>query len=65
VNGCFNRAPFKESMKVQDGWIDYCNSRMPKMIDVPFRMSKDCEYQKHDKYNAALTGARDQGPGAR
>lgn len=51
MNGCFNRAPFKESMKVQDGWIDYGNSRMPRMIDVPFRMSKDCEYQKHDKYN--------------
>jgi len=38
-------------MKVQDGWIDYGSSRAQKMIDVPFRMSKDCEYQKHDKYN--------------
>lgn len=51
MNGCFNRQPFRESMKVQDGWIDYGNSRIPLMVDSPFRMSKACEYQKHDKYN--------------
>jgi len=62
MNGCYNREPFRESIKVQDGWIDYVNSRMPKMIDAPFRMSKECEYQKHDKYNDRNNRPASAGP---
>lgn len=41
---CHNRAPFKPSMRVQDGWQDIGASRIPVMVDVPFVMSMDCEY---------------------
>jgi len=51
--GCFNREPFKETMRVQDGWIwkDNRHTRIPKMVSLKFSMSKKCEYQKDDKYN--------------
>lgn len=60
MNGCFNRDPFKERMYVQDGWrfveLDVgktftVSTKIPNMVEAPFRMSKNCEYKKHDKYN--------------
>lgn len=50
--GQYNRGPFKETVWMQDGWTHSPNAttRLPKMIHVPFRMSKDCEFQKSDQY---------------
>lgn len=52
MNGCHNRADYKPSYWVQDG---YYNSepgmppaRIPRMVEVPFTMSPDCEYTKSD-----------------
>ena len=36
--GCFNRAPFPENYITSHGEI------------IPFRMARDCQYQKDDKY---------------
>ena len=42
---CKDRAPFAESVEMIDGWE---NAWLPHRIDVPFRMSPDCEYSKSD-----------------
>lgn len=39
--GCHNRKPFKQFLKVQDGWHESGNR---KMKTIPFRMSHECEY---------------------
>lgn len=51
MNGCYNRAPLKPTVRMQDGWHEYWDKRVPKMVEVPFRNSPDCEYSKHDRYN--------------
>lgn len=43
-HGCFNRAPFKASLKVPDGWWDDGVQRIAKLITIPFRMAMDCQY---------------------
>lgn len=48
--GCKDHAPFADSTKVQDGfgWMVGRVFRVPKMVDVPFRMSKECNYRHSD-----------------
>jgi hypothetical protein len=41
---CHNRGAFAPSMAVQDGWYMDGYTRTPRMVPMPFRMSKDCEY---------------------
>lgn len=47
-NGCFNRAPFAQRIRMQDGWAESETSRRPVMIEVPFVMAKDCRYTHTD-----------------
>jgi hypothetical protein len=47
-NGCFNRAPFSQRVRMQDGWAESETSRRPVMIEVPFVMEKDCRYTHSD-----------------
>lgn len=42
---CKNRGEFAPSVTVQDGKL---NSWAPRMVEMPFRMSKVCEYVKSD-----------------
>lgn len=54
-NGCFDRAPLKARVEVQNGWED--NAR--RMIIIPYPMTKTCQYQADDKYNdPACTGCK-------
>lgn len=51
--GCHNRAPFKATLQVQDGWAgvvlgDGTPSRAPAMKTVPFRNVPDCQYKDTD-----------------
>lgn len=52
MNGCHNRADYKPSYWVQDGYYDsepgMPLARIPRMVEVPFTMSPDCEYTKSD-----------------
>ena len=45
--GCHNRAPFNESLMVQDGYFpadaDY---RVQRMVKIPDPMTKDCQFSK-------------------
>lgn len=43
-NGCFNRAPFAQRIRMQDGWAESESSRRPVMIEVLFAMAKDCQF---------------------
>lgn len=52
LNACHNRAPFRTSQAVQDGWFMDGVSRTPRMVSIPFRMSPDCEYSKSDLVQA-------------
>jgi hypothetical protein len=42
--GCFNRAPFRESMPVQAGWYCDGHTRTPRMQPSPFRMARECQF---------------------
>lgn len=46
LNGCHNHEPFRTTMKVQDGYTEGGSHRIAHMVEVPFRMSFQCEYQK-------------------
>lgn len=63
MNGCNGRAPFKDVMHVQDGWLTHAVQRgdqialerTPKIVEVPFRMSMDCQYTQDD-----MVGSKDK-----
>lgn len=41
--GCHNRAPYRETLVVQDGWsIDGTR----RTVEIPFRMSRECRYDR-------------------
>ena len=46
-NGCFNRLDYQDQTLFG---IDSATGKIIKIV-IPHRMSKDCEYQKTDKYN--------------
>lgn len=43
-NSCHNRAPFRDTSRVQGGWIESGPSRVPVMKEIPFRMTRECVY---------------------
>lgn len=45
MNGCFSREPFNLTTKMQDGWVYVDNTRLPHIVEVPFRMSKTCQFK--------------------
>ena len=59
MNGCHNRADYKPSYLAQDGYYDsepgMPLARIPRMVEVPFRMSPGCQYTKSE------LGQRDAG----
>lgn len=42
--GCHNHSPFRTSFPAQDGWFMDGVTRVARMVPVPFRMAKDCQY---------------------
>lgn len=44
MNGCYNRAPLRPAMPVQNGWRPSGSSREPVMVWIPNRMTMDCQY---------------------
>jgi hypothetical protein len=52
--GCKDRAPFVTGYWARDGYAEDYNGdisvALPKVAWIPHRLSKDCEYSKHDKY---------------
>lgn len=62
MNGCHNREPFKSTTLMQDGWVNVHGIRIPKMIEVPFRMSTTCNYQAdpmgYGQKDPACTGCK-------
>lgn len=47
-NGCHNREPFKQTMKVQDGYIEGGPYRVAETVETPFRMANECQYTLSD-----------------
>jgi hypothetical protein len=56
LNACHNRKPFRDTLRVQDGWADSSLSRLPVMKEVPFRNSRECIYSTDP-----LVGSKDPG----
>jgi len=53
-HSCHNREPFKQSLRVQDGWL---GGALRNMKQIQFRMSNECEWSKeHD--DDKCTGCR-------
>jgi hypothetical protein len=44
-NGCFDRAPLKSRVMVQDGWNQSGDTRTPRMVIIPDPMTKTCQYR--------------------
>lgn len=42
--GCFNRPEFKHVYPAQDGWWLDNDTRVAKVVSVPFRMNFSCQY---------------------
>lgn len=42
--GCHNRREYKDKLIVQDGWWLDGHSRIAKVRQIPFAMSRDCKY---------------------
>ena len=50
--GCFNRPSLAGVVRVQSGYkFSGHNSRADNMVLIKNPMTKDCQYQKDDKYN--------------
>ena len=47
-NGCHSRTPYRDFTWVQDGWLTNGQSRQPRMVQIPFRMARDCQYTNTD-----------------
>lgn len=48
-HGCYNRAPFRDHFLAQDGSVEWTpvatgQRLIPVFVEVPFRMSPDCNY---------------------
>lgn len=48
---CFNRPPYKDTIVVQDGWINQefpfiGKTRTPRMVEIDDPMSKACQQNK-------------------
>ena len=47
--GCHNRQPLgSRPIPAQDGWFVDGVTRTPRLVPLPFRMAKACEYAKAD-----------------
>ena len=53
--GCFSRAPLRSGDPVQDGWFIDGVTKVPKLVGLPFRMKRDCQYTLDP-----LVGSQDQ-----
>jgi hypothetical protein len=47
---CHNRAPFKDTLVVQDGWYmrDGADTRAPRMKTIQFKNERSCIYTTSD-----------------
>lgn len=45
LHGCFNHKPFLSSLLVQDGYHESGDTRLPRYVRIPFRMSTECNYR--------------------
>lgn len=66
--GCHNRPDeFEPAVWLQDGWmpavIDGEPTRLPRMIDIEFRMSNECRYDRSET-DPACAGCKHIGSGA-
>lgn len=52
VPPCYNRLPFKRSLEVQDGYVEFAQKvngnkvRMPRMVTVPWAFTDECNASK-------------------
>lgn len=46
--GCHNRREYKAKLMVQDGWWIDGESRVPKIRQIPFTMTRECQYTHTD-----------------
>jgi hypothetical protein len=45
---CHNRAEYRELLIAQDGYYIDGTTRVPKLVSVPFALSRDCQYRLSD-----------------
>lgn len=48
VYGCFNRKPFNPTITAQDGTYNIHGIITPRMVELPFVMSPDCQYSRSE-----------------
>ena len=44
--GCHNRPDYKPTLMVQDGHYTDGRSRIPKMVEITFTMTTECQFTK-------------------
>ena len=63
LNGCHNRAPYRKTLAVQDGWTaapSQPGTRHVRMVTIPFLMESECRYTDTTlgQADAGCTGCR-------
>ena len=48
MSGCVNHPEFRAVLPMQDGWYLDGTTRTPRMVAVPFRMQRPCQYTLSD-----------------
>lgn len=66
THGCHDRPAYKPATVVQNGWWSDGETRTAKLVSVPFRMAKDCQYTLSElgKNDAKCTGCKHKEPHA-
>lgn len=66
MHGCHNRAPYKETREIQDGWVYGevgskqlpVTTRYPRMKVIAYRNSMECQYTKMVPEDNDCSGCR-------
>jgi hypothetical protein len=62
LHGCHNRPEGKPTLSAQDGWVEYLiggiTSRLPRMVEIPDPMSKDCKHVQLTPDDPSCAGCR-------
>lgn len=63
-HGCFNRSAFAAYHQAQNGYWPAskpeAGTRLPRIVQIPHVMTRDCQYTKHNPTDAGCAGCNHQ-----
>lgn len=63
-HGCYDRQPLRDWHHAQDGYWPMSKpdaaSRLPRIVQIPHVMTRECQYTLHNPTDAGCTGCKHQ-----